>query len=68
MAFLRKWLGLMDTEDDERERVELEEAKHALNHERGIYRQAVQRMEVRSNNLMKTWEAANGMIKGGHHD
>jgi hypothetical protein len=64
MAFIHKWLGIADTDDDARERVELEEAKHALDETRGYFRQAILRVDVGSRNLMRTWEAANRMLDG----
>lgn len=68
MAFLRRWVGADDTAEDVRDRMDLNVAKHALNEERGYYRQAVLRFEVNSKNLMKTWETANGMIHGAEND
>lgn len=64
MAFIHKWLGIADTADDARERVELEEAKHALDETRGYFRQAILRVDAGSRKLMRTWEEANRMLDG----
>lgn len=60
MSAIRHWLGIGQGREID---PELEEAKHALDYERGLYRQVLQRMDVNSRNLMKTWESAGDMMR-----
>jgi hypothetical protein len=63
MAFLHKLFGIStDIVEDRRERRELQEAKRELDETRGYFRQAILRVDAGSRQLMRTWEAANGML------
>jgi hypothetical protein len=65
MAFLHKLFGIStDIVEDRRERRELQEAKRELDETRGYFRQAILRVDAGSRQLMRTWEAANGMLEG----
>lgn len=68
MAFLRRWMGIDESVDEYKAKLDLAAAKNVLDQERGEYRQAITRVDAGARDLMRTWGNANNMLMDRSHD